>query len=52
MSNVTRHTVRRGNVVSKGASRKARAAAVARADRHAYSRTDRARILADVASEA
>ncbi len=40
MSNVTRHTVRRGNVASKSASRKARAAQIARADRHAYSQRD------------
>lgn len=47
MSNITRHTVRRGNNVSKSASRKARAAAIHRADRGAYSRADRAAILAN-----
>lgn len=46
MSNVTRHTVRRGNVTSKSASRKARAARIDRDTRGAYSQRDVARILA------
>lgn len=35
----------RGNIARKTSSRSARAAAIARADRGAYSRADRARIL-------
>lgn len=46
MSNVTRHTVRRGNVASKSASRKSRAARADRAVSRAYSQRDVRAILA------
>lgn len=46
MSNVNRHTVRRGNVTSKSASRKARAARANRAVSRAYSQRDVRDILA------